>query len=146
MRISDWSSDVCSSDLARQSAQDFTGSVFIIVCNDDAIPFQRHAPAYVTADPAGGAHNNGSAPFHRHGFGNIHHRLLDFIHCGERVQRGERRLRGWLSVRTRTRWSQSLTWTAAVVSVRRRSEEHTSELPSLLRITYAVFCLKKKNR
>src|SRR3546814_9057071 len=122
MRISDWSSDVCSSDLAiecgihrpifcdiehayvvalaRQSAQDFTGSVFIIVCNDDAIPFQRHAPAYVTADPAGGAHNNGSAPFHRHGFGNIHHRLL-------------------------------------------RSEEHTSELQSLMRISYAVFCLKK---
>src|SRR3546814_8758543 len=27
-----------------------------------------------------------------------------------------------------------------------RSEEHTSELPSLMRISYAVFCLKKKNR
>src|SRR3546814_2697749 len=27
-----------------------------------------------------------------------------------------------------------------------RSEEHTSELQSLLRISYAVFCLKKKNR
>src|SRR3546814_3034503 len=26
-----------------------------------------------------------------------------------------------------------------------RSEEHTSELPSLMRIPYAVFCLKKKN-
>src|SRR3546814_3021539 len=26
-----------------------------------------------------------------------------------------------------------------------RSEEHTSELPSLMRITYADFCLKKKN-
>src|SRR3546814_6383903 len=26
-----------------------------------------------------------------------------------------------------------------------RSEEHTSELQSLMRITYAVFCLKKKN-
>src|SRR3546814_8364636 len=26
-----------------------------------------------------------------------------------------------------------------------RSEEHTSELPSLMRISYAVFCLKKKN-
>src|SRR3546814_6531323 len=26
----------------------------------------------------------------------------------------------------------------------RRSEEHTSELPSLMRISYAVFCLKKK--
>src|SRR3546814_3520665 len=27
----------------------------------------------------------------------------------------------------------------------RRSEEHTSELKSLMRISYAVFCLKKKN-
>src|SRR3546814_5614379 len=30
------------------------------------------------------------------------------------------------------------------VSVRIRSEEHTSELKSLMRISYAVFCLKKK--
>src|SRR3546814_2926954 len=29
-------------------------------------------------------------------------------------------------------------------AVRRRSEEHTSELQSLMRISYAVFCLKKK--
>src|SRR3546814_5145311 len=29
---------------------------------------------------------------------------------------------------------------------RRRSEEHTSELQSLMRISYAVFCLKKKNK
>src|SRR3546814_3359940 len=28
----------------------------------------------------------------------------------------------------------------------RRSEEHTSELQSLMRISYAVFCLKKKTR
>src|SRR3546814_3139529 len=27
-----------------------------------------------------------------------------------------------------------------------RSEEHTSELPSLMRISYSVFCLKKKSR
>src|SRR3546814_1384132 len=31
-----------------------------------------------------------------------------------------------------------------VVSVALRSEEHTSELQSLMRISYAVFCLKKK--
>src|SRR3546814_5333515 len=30
------------------------------------------------------------------------------------------------------------------VETRRRSEEHTSELQSLMRISYAVFCLKKK--
>src|SRR3546814_4492684 len=32
----------------------------------------------------------------------------------------------------------------AVLSQRKRSEEHTSELQSLMRISYAVFCLKKK--
>src|SRR3546814_2373535 len=31
-------------------------------------------------------------------------------------------------------------------AVPRRSEEHTSELQSLMRISYAVFCLKKKKR
>src|SRR3546814_6005205 len=31
-------------------------------------------------------------------------------------------------------------------SQRRRSEEHTSELQSLMRISYAVFCLKKKKK
>src|SRR3546814_2170849 len=32
------------------------------------------------------------------------------------------------------------------VTVRTRSEEHTSELQSLMRISYAVFCLKKKKK
>src|SRR3546814_8794616 len=37
-------------------------------------------------------------------------------------------------------------WIALLVSsaVKTRSEEHTSELQSLMRISYAVFCLKKK--
>src|SRR3546814_6226537 len=30
--------------------------------------------------------------------------------------------------------------------IEERSEEHTSELQSLMRISYAVFCLKKKNK
>src|SRR3546814_5339490 len=33
-----------------------------------------------------------------------------------------------------------------VADASRRSEEHTSELQSLMRISYAVFCLKKKNK
>src|SRR3546814_3474434 len=33
----------------------------------------------------------------------------------------------------------------AALNARLRSEEHTSELQSLMRISYAVFCLKKKN-
>src|SRR3546814_10259022 len=32
------------------------------------------------------------------------------------------------------------------VDLQRRSEEHTSELQSLMRISYAVFCLKKKKK
>src|SRR3546814_9524464 len=32
------------------------------------------------------------------------------------------------------------------VDAQQRSEEHTSELQSLMRISYAVFCLKKKNK
>src|SRR3546814_5152685 len=34
---------------------------------------------------------------------------------------------------------------AGLLRARSRSEEHTSELQSLMRISYAVFCLKKKN-
>src|SRR3546814_9164318 len=35
---------------------------------------------------------------------------------------------------------------ASAPASKRRSEEHTSELQSLMRISYAVFCLKKKNK
>src|SRR3546814_4207540 len=36
-------------------------------------------------------------------------------------------------------------WMVAILVRESRSEEHTSELQSLMRISYAVFCLKKKN-
>src|SRR3546814_2033510 len=39
-----------------------------------------------------------------------------------------------------------LTGNIQVVGSAARSEEHTSELQSLMRISYAVFCLKKKTR
>src|SRR3546814_1009452 len=35
---------------------------------------------------------------------------------------------------------------AEMPAIKSRSEEHTSELQSLMRISYAVFCLKKKNK
>src|SRR3546814_10047142 len=35
---------------------------------------------------------------------------------------------------------------ACITARHRRSEEHTSELQSLMRISYAVFCLKKKKK
>src|SRR3546814_4361031 len=34
----------------------------------------------------------------------------------------------------------------SAIAARQRSEEHTSELQSLMRISYAVFCLKKKQK
>src|SRR3546814_970841 len=40
---------------------------------------------------------------------------------------------------------EQLTNEALIREQYRRSEEHTSELQSLMRISYAVFCLKKKN-
>src|SRR3546814_9288502 len=41
--------------------------------------------------------------------------------------------------------SAPLSDTLSMTSSYTRSEEHTSELQSLMRISYAVFCLKKKN-
>src|SRR3546814_8330047 len=38
----------------------------------------------------------------------------------------------------------SLSWERSMAALFDRSEEHTSELQSLMRISYAVFCLKKK--
>src|SRR3546814_2672044 len=55
-------------------------------------------------------------------------RTLIYTHNGENYPTGQY----WL------RWEGS-------GQVALRSEEHTSELQSLMRISYAVFCLKKKN-
>src|SRR3546814_2058531 len=51
----------------------------------------------------------------------------------------------WL--RSSSCWAFIAMWLAVRRSKRnqKRSEEHTSELQSLMRISYAVFCLKKKN-
>src|SRR3546814_10497600 len=46
-------------------------------------------------------------------------------------------------LRTNSCSKYSFPWTT---SESRRSEEHTSELQSLMRISYAVFCLKKKKK
>src|SRR3546814_4596952 len=42
--------------------------------------------------------------------------------------------------------TQHILFKLATADFTRRSEEHTSELQSLMRISYAVFCLKKKNK
>src|SRR3546814_8564971 len=47
-----------------------------------------------------------------------------------------------------SRYSRTYDGTTALprTALTRRSEEHTSELQSLMRISYAVFCLKKKKK
>src|SRR3546814_8346253 len=70
--------------------------------------------------------------------------LLRFITCGS-VDDGKSTLIGRLLHDTRGLYDDQLT-TLAADSRRHgsRSEEHTSELQSLMRISYAVFCLTKK--
>src|SRR3546814_5816312 len=57
------------------------------------------------------------------------------------------RLRDWMiSTPSMPDSASSSTWVMRVSTTAARSEEHTSELQSLMRISYAVFCLKKKTR
>src|SRR3546814_4301578 len=108
MRISDWSSDVCSSDLQACRA---------------AAPAPVHPPGDITIGPAaapaclpGGRHSPDARwprPIRR---------------CGGAADRHPACEPG----------SSPPGFPTA------RSEEHTSELQSLMRISYAVFCLKKK--
>src|SRR3546814_1999923 len=108
MRISDWSSDVCSSDLIIEAVR-------IIL---EAVEKHRR-----------GRHL-GLHPQHR--LERLPHSARQpFVQQVERVKLAE----AALLVR-----SKGIGRDLAV-----RSEEHTSELQSLMRISYAVFCLKKKN-
>src|SRR3546814_2838008 len=108
MRISDWSSDVCSSDLQpdRDGARHFAPRLWHAF-------FKGLFPLPPAVD--------------RH-----HHRrrradAAVVQHAG--ADRRHRTVRYPVSARTIS-----------------RSEEHTSELQSLMRISYAVFCLKKKKK
>src|SRR3546814_6408389 len=65
-------------------------------------------------------------------------RIIDVFPAGEKPM-----VRSMLSESLRAVISQALL--KKVGGGRTRSEEHTSELQSLMRISYAVFCLKKKN-
>src|SRR3546814_7557977 len=121
MRISDWSSDVCSSDL------DFT---------DSGGNWRHHTP-----DPqprcrgfaqCGANRSNGG----QHGTQEIPARLVGG-HRRRIAQRPDYRARR-LAVAAR------LCKAEIAGPIPARSEEHTSELQSVMRISYAVFCLKKK--
>src|SRR3546814_5540783 len=98
MRISDWSSDVCSSDLRRNSGTDGARRHAVECHLRLARRFPGHlAPRQHSAPPPGRAHT-------------VEHRIANRL----------------------------------LIARHQRSEEHTSELQSLMRISYAVFCLKKK--
>src|SRR3546814_5960626 len=132
MRISDWSSDVCSSDLlAVALPQQF-----------DAV---RATCGVAVADaerlPGDMRHRADMGTFGVTFFGRQQaHRLR------HRHRRGERRHSPHVHFRYDD-IAQRMAFQrhdANLFQGRNRSEEHTSELQSLMRISYAVFCLKKK--
>src|SRR3546814_1373959 len=109
MRISDWSSDVCSSDLLANDACHLAGRTLVSAA---IMRFDGQLSTYKSheADDKGG----GEKPCYRCLFG---------------PQPGDPK--------------ESCADVGVLGAL--RSEEHTSELQSLMRISYAVFCLKKKN-
>src|SRR3546814_2765374 len=109
MRISDWSSDVCSSDLGGGLRRRRIQQLF---------ETQRLFARRDTADQA------------------VDHLILKH-HAAQTLQHlGARAVIGLDLFRLLVIGGDAIQ--------RRRSEEHTSELQSLMRISYAVFCLKKK--
>src|SRR3546814_10534020 len=109
MRISDWSSDVCSSDLRRLAHDE----VAVGRIGDRSVDELTHAH---------GVH-------HRRHLPRVARQRLKAVEVLRQELAGE------------------LAGNAAVAEGNRvvlRSEEHTSELQALMRLSYAVFCLKKK--
>src|SRR3546814_4197988 len=127
MRISDWSSDVCSSDLDRLRAGSSTS------------PTQPDHPLHAreqTFDELLHALRQVTHPLHESatGFGLA------------RCIRDRRRKLHVLDDLVHTRLRRLCFEPFRVVRRQGRSEEHTSELQSLMRLSYAVFCLKKKTQ
>src|SRR3546814_7968222 len=121
MRISDWSSDVCSSDLLRQHlARDLLGHVWLHVL----------LALEGVVELAPGGKRVGRLRFEdRHHQPRLRLRDRDEQRAGGDVAR----------LRLPAAFQRQ-----ALVALDRRSDEHTSELQSLMRISYAVFCLTNK--
>src|SRR3546814_4791230 len=137
MRISDWSSDVCSSDLGRRRTARAARQLRLI-----------GAAAMFDAIGEAGVHRFAAemeirlARMAHRPFADAlrqvqQRRLARNVRAGLGGNQAARRGRG----DRRLLVARPLTQEAA-----RRSEEHTSELQSLMRISYAVFCLKKKKK
>src|SRR3546814_3388012 len=124
MRISDWSSDVCSSDLQHQDLRTENGRRYGDTVDAMDFPYLARVTALNAA---------------------LITELADAPPAPTEVG-----IDGALSSNTTVRWTPVDGAAAYRVHWRRadrsdwRSEEHTSELQSLMRISYAVFCLKKK--
>src|SRR3546814_5740017 len=117
MRISDWSSDVCSSDLLPLSDR-------------SADAGKRHPSLHIQTVAKSSSRGRGRAGYATTAYGQAVPPQLP-------ARRGARSRPGG------PRQSQMA---ASELLGLGRSEEHTSELQSLMRISYAVFCLKKKKK
>src|SRR3546814_3860094 len=127
MRISDWSSDVCSSDLEKRVGERAILGVF------RRIDFDRQVRPAI-ADQFGIRREI----LARKGCG-IH---VDFAHIGH-APHDPRRAHARIGVGRIEDRRASMDFRNPLIKGI-RSEEHTSELQSLMRISYAVFCLKTK--
>src|SRR3546814_5571957 len=121
MRISDWSSDVCSSDLQARIAATPSSPEATAIQYQAKVAKMKEPPMKIAAT-IGMKLGPGTR---RHWIGSASMAVVTMVS----------RLPSFAEARKKR---PSSTW-------RTRSEEHTSELQSLMRISYAVFCLKKKN-
>src|SRR3546814_10551113 len=122
MRISDWSSDVCSSDL-RHVALAIGFGVEFRVADLDQLDILAQLGELGCGQQLGGARIVEAL------FQDDHFRLeVLVLLAGDQQAAGEQ-----------------VVAALEVMAHADRSEEHTSEIQSLMRISYAVFCLKKKN-
>src|SRR3546814_2480727 len=118
MRISDWSSDVCSSDLDRLAQ----------LAGDATLLAVRIAAQRVQAAEA----RRLRRLLHR-----VHQCVLGLEQVLERQPHAGEQLQQQQAPEPGRQLAHHL-------PASNRSEEHTSELQPLMRISYAVFCLKKK--
>src|SRR3546814_1408580 len=131
MRISDWSSDVCSSDLAQQAGDDPAREALVFDHQDAQIPVAcaivyDHAVPPCAARMSGRVVRNSSSA-------SVSRPLAARIATASAASQASCRSLAMSPSRP------APTERAPPFS---RSEEHTSELQSLMRISYAVFCLK----
>src|SRR3546814_5307824 len=145
MRISDWGSDVCSSDLQECRGNRALGEtsaqvVGDAISDDEGIHRRRHPKQAGLQHVAG---KTGQPRQQRHraeNRGGAQQSGRPRWHCAHRPPPAARSAEHDMYIRIpRDRPSGECRPSS-------RSEEHTSELQSLMRTSYAVFCLKKKKR